>query len=1503
MTDCLSIWDGDGLLDLLRTDTQNQPFILFGGFQSVSSALVPFPPNLSIRRPFDSLRILRITDKEYHTEHEFIDVTGDGRPDLVTVSREGQKNHCWVYTDEPSDDAPFLLKTVDNGRGLVGTYHYAPSSDSSVVKRNYTPDTAALRLLPNLPFNVWVVKRLDVVVSGSSDAPATISTTTYEYENPVYLPDLGQRVGAQFRGFESVRVHLPKTTADPAAPQQLSRYDYHLDPSGLLQQTIHYEAVPAQTPGSFNMVERTIDTSTYVPVLLLGGTTRFVYANSKVHCECDPLAPSEQDCERIGHRTVVRDKFVPDSPAQRFYFQQWHLETADGSPQRGTWLESIYVDNAGTYLVLPKRKMLCEAPTGTADFASGFEGWMPLRKEEFFYDGSTNPDQFGGIYGSLKGLQTAHRIYRDVAGNADPVVNGIGYDARTGQVTNVVRPSNMQLDQNPDQLPGTRVTYDIWLLFPVTSTNELYHQTAKTYDLGTGGILTQKGPNSKQGTLEETDYECDGFGRLLKETVSIDTPLSYAHQVRRTFQYLDEAPVSRVIEWRRIEWNEDRYIVVTRSYNGAGRLIEEQVGTHDQERPNFPLETHRYEYDERGAMLKIEGPDPSKDEGLPLVAFRFQRDSRNRITRLSSPNGSVMNLSYAPWQRTIRDEDGNVTHEVSDGLGQLREVDQSPAEGRTASTLYEYDGTGQLTKIIDAGDQDDLPNNPSDPRQITSFKYDGKGNRTHIIRPGARQWKYEYDLDSNVKRHTDPDGRVMEFHYDLIDRLKEKVPIESLLTASNAESLGIGRVIYDYDSGAGSNLVGRLVSVSFFAGSQTNPYAQVVNDYDAQGNVTSETWSWNIGPTGPQKAVLKRTYNALPAISQLEYPSGAKVTYGYDYRGLIETVSTEGKLLANYSYNMVRGMKERRSDFSQNVACTYDPVGRLKSYDLESAGKIVLHRKYDYSRNGDVISIGAEDHLQPGPGFTNWTYQFRYDEMHRLKHTDTGDAIWSGAKYQADFEYTPSGKLNTAKIEGPESIHPRDVIYFYGDGAGADPQAVTFLRYRSGDHPLAENSYDSSGNLVRQTIANRGTVEFAYDVNDMNRSVSTANESERYFYAEGPSRFLVISSNGNWRFSLADEYEMSVSGTLVRKSAYVQGSDELIARIDLTTAPSEPPKRSVMFLHQDRRGDILAAIDDAGNSKSHYIYGAYGELLWAAGDLSENLRYGFTGKEWDQISGFWYYGYRYYDPLLIRWTSADPVYRFPSQLKLANPQRLNLYAFCINNPLRYRDPNGLDGFNPDPSLWIPNYQPINTGYEGGTMTTSGGALWAGLKGKYLELWVQAMSQDLGTEALQGILNAAGDKSARAGAGNKSARAGATSAEGVLGDPVNMSDSQGVDVFLCKRPARIDNPFFKLLGALGFDMNHWWIKTGEYEFGVRNAPGAPDGYGTPTVQWDQSGAYTDPQATCRPAPPSVVEGCVNSFFSPGADTGPWTISNNCQSFVKRIFHFCDSNFQTRTPPYP
>jgi RHS repeat-associated protein len=62
-----------------------------------------------------------------------------------------------------------------------------------------------------------------------------------------------------------------------------------------------------------------------------------------------------------------------------------------------------------------------------------------------------------------------------------------------------------------------------------------------------------------------------------------------------------------------------------------------------------------------------------------------------------------------------------------------------------------------------------------------------------------------------------------------------------------------------------------------------------------------------------------------------------------------------------------------------------------------------------------------------------------------------------------------------------------------------------------------------------------------------------------------------------------------------------------------------------------------------------------------------------------------YHGARFYNPILGRFLSVDPLYGDPGTVEaakldefLSNPQRLSLYSYVLNNPLRYTDPNGLE---------------------------------------------------------------------------------------------------------------------------------------------------------------------------------------------------------------------------------
>jgi RHS repeat-associated protein len=65
-----------------------------------------------------------------------------------------------------------------------------------------------------------------------------------------------------------------------------------------------------------------------------------------------------------------------------------------------------------------------------------------------------------------------------------------------------------------------------------------------------------------------------------------------------------------------------------------------------------------------------------------------------------------------------------------------------------------------------------------------------------------------------------------------------------------------------------------------------------------------------------------------------------------------------------------------------------------------------------------------------------------------------------------------------------------------------------------------------------------------------------------------------------------------------------------------------------------------------------------------------------TGKERDADTGLDYFGARYFSAAQGRFTSPDPINA--NILRVINPQRWNMYAYAVNNPLAYTDPDGRD---------------------------------------------------------------------------------------------------------------------------------------------------------------------------------------------------------------------------------
>ena len=100
------------------------------------------------------------------------------------------------------------------------------------------------------------------------------------------------------------------------------------------------------------------------------------------------------------------------------------------------------------------------------------------------------------------------------------------------------------------------------------------------------------------------------------------------------------------------------------------------------------------------------------------------------------------------------------------------------------------------------------------------------------------------------------------------------------------------------------------------------------------------------------------------------------------------------------------------------------------------------------------------------------------------------------------------------------------------------------------------------------------------------------------------------------------------------------------------------------FYAYDGNGNVCKLIGTNGAIVALYAYDPFGDTLAQSGTLSDENPFRFSTKYYDQESGLYYYGYRFYGPELARFISRDPIRKWASA---------NCYVFVKN-----RGPNGFD---------------------------------------------------------------------------------------------------------------------------------------------------------------------------------------------------------------------------------
>ena len=104
------------------------------------------------------------------------------------------------------------------------------------------------------------------------------------------------------------------------------------------------------------------------------------------------------------------------------------------------------------------------------------------------------------------------------------------------------------------------------------------------------------------------------------------------------------------------------------------------------------------------------------------------------------------------------------------------------------------------------------------------------------------------------------------------------------------------------------------------------------------------------------------------------------------------------------------------------------------------------------------------------------------------------------------------------------------------------------------------------------------------------------------------------------------------------------------------------------FYHPDHLGSSSFITNLDGEIVQHIEYVPFGEVFIEERNSVWNTPYLFNAKEFDEETGMYYYGARYYEPRLSLWMSTDG-----QQEEYPN---ISSYTYSASSPVNYVDPDG-----------------------------------------------------------------------------------------------------------------------------------------------------------------------------------------------------------------------------------
>jgi len=195
--------------------------------------------------------------------------------------------------------------------------------------------------------------------------------------------------------------------------------------------------------------------------------------------------------------------------------------------------------------------------------------------------------------------------------------------------------------------------------------------------------------------------------------------------------------------------------------------------------------------------------------------------------------------------------------------------------------------------------------------------------------------------------------------------------------------------------------------------------------------------------------------------------------------------------------------------------------------------------------------------------------------------------------------------------------------------------------------------YDIKNLPVRIYFTDNTIADYIYDTEG--QRIKTANSSSSVTWN------YIHDVNGQTIMRIKNE------GSTVAKVIHNLFGNDIIGTNSVTSTSEERN-----YFLKDHLGSIKVIVNTSGSVVGYDDYDAFGLIMDGrnGGSSDETIKY--TGKEYDEETGYYYFGARSYMPLIGRWPVVDPMSeKYPG---------ISNYAYCVNNPMLFVDPNGDSTF-------------------------------------------------------------------------------------------------------------------------------------------------------------------------------------------------------------------------------